>query len=267
MKTSQWIGVLPAALILLATASGNVSAKETETSKDVYETGAHPRLSLRNINGSLTIQGWNKKEFEVTAVKTVGREEYLDDVEIRRNFDDDHLRIDVKYDDFDDDDENRWHNGSIVSVDFTIRVPYGTEIDAVELVNGDIEIKNVEGDVEVSSVNGEVSGEKLGGHVELATVNGEVSLRADGGVKSIRMHSVNGGVTLVLPKKFDARINAGTVHGSIRAIDGLDVDATKFTGSSMQGTIGKGGLNVDLNTVNGSIEIRHEGEGGSRDKE
>ena len=262
MKASQWIGVLPAALILLATASGPVSAQEKETINNNYDTGSHPRLSLKNINGDLTIQGWDKKRIEVTAVKTVGKKEHLNEVEIHSNMNDDHLRIDVKYD-FDDN----WGRDVTVSVDFTIRVPYGTEIDAVELVNGDIEIQNVEGDVEVSSVNGEVSGEKLGGHVELATVNGEVSLVANGGVKSISMHSVNGGVTLVLPKKFDARINAGTVHGSIRAIDGLDVDATTFTGSSMQGTIGKGGLKVELNTVNGSIEIRHQGEGGSREKE
>ena len=70
-----------------------------------------------------------------------------------------------------------------------------------------------------------------------------------------------------LPKSFDASISAGTLNGDIHAIDGLDVDATNFTGSSMQGKIGKGGLKVDLNTVNGSIEIRREGEGGTRDKE
>jgi DUF4097 and DUF4098 domain-containing protein YvlB len=63
----------------------------------------------------------------------------------------------------------------------------------------------------------------------------------------------------MLPKKFDARIEAGTVHGDITAIDGVDVDATKFTGSSMKGVIGKGTMKVDLSTVNGSIHIGREG--------
>ncbi|HEX6789738.1 MAG TPA: DUF4097 family beta strand repeat-containing protein, partial [Candidatus Krumholzibacteria bacterium] len=148
-----------------------------------------------------------------------------------------------------------------------LRVPSGTVIDAVELVNGDVDVRGIDGDVEISSVNGRVSGEMLGGNVELATVNGEVELVAADGVDSIRMHSVNGGVSLVVPKQFNARIKASTVHGSIRGMDGLDVDTKGWVGSSLQGTLGKGGLRVDLNTVNGSIEIREGSGSGAREKE
>lgn len=251
MNRFRW-SALTLALVLVATA-GTASARKTETINEVYDTGAHPRLSLSNINGDLTIDGWDQNRIEVKAVKSASSQDRLDDMEVRFHMDDDHLTIEVKY-----DDDGDWHDGH-ASVDFTIHVPRGTEVGEVATVNGDVDIVNIGGDVDVSSVNGTVSAERLGGHVDLSTVNGRVSLVADHDVDSIKMHSVNGGVYLVLPKKIDARINAGTVHGHIRAPDGLEVEETHFTGSSMRGTMGKGGMKVDLNTVNGSIEIRRQG--------
>jgi hypothetical protein len=55
------------------------------------------------------------------------------------------------------------------------------------------------------------------------------------------------------------------VHGDITT-DGVDADVTKFVGTAMKGVIGKGTVKVDLNTVNGSIAIRREGEGGAKGK-
>jgi len=252
MNSLRWSVLIPA-LVLVATVTGSVSARETETIKQDYVTSEHPRLSLSNINGDLTIDGWDKNHIELTAVKTASSQERLDDMEVRFRMDDDHLTIEVNYDGDD------WHGTGYAGVDFTLHVPKGTEIDEISMVNGDVDMKNIDGDVDVSSVNGTVSAEGLGGHVDLSTVNGKVSLVAGSQVDSIKLHSVNGGVYLMLPKKIDARINAGTVHGHIRAPDGLEIEETHFTGSSMRGTLGSGGMKVDLNTVNGSIEIRRKG--------
>jgi hypothetical protein len=266
MKSLRLIQAAPAALLLLATVSTPSPAREQVKDVQVYDTGKTPRLSVKNINGGLTIEGWDKNRLEVTVTKTAETEEMLGQIDVISRMDDDYLRIEVDLEDL-DRDGNRNYRGDILKVDFEIKVPRGTRIDAVEFVNGNVELSGINGDIDASTVNGRVSGEDLGGDVELATVNGELELVASGDVDSIRMHSVNGGVTLVLPKKFDANISAGTLHGDIRGMNGLEVDATKFTGSSIQGRIGKGGLKVDLNTVNGSIEIRREGEGGAREKE
>jgi len=252
MNSLRWSALLPA-LVLVATVTGSASARQTETIKQDYVTGEHPRVSVSNINGDLTIDGWDKNHIEVTAVKSASSQERLDDMEVRFRMDDDHLTIEVHY------ENDHWHASGHASVDFTLHVPKGTEVNEISMVNGDVEIANIDGDVEVSSVNGTVSAQRLGGDVDLSTVNGKVSLEADSDVDSIKMHSVNGGVYLMLPEKIDARINAGTVHGHIRAPDGLEVEETHFTGSSMRGTLGSGGMKVDLNTVNGSIEIRRKG--------
>lgn len=262
MKRLQWIALWPAVLVLATAVTHPASAKTTETINQVYDTGAHPRLSIDNVNGDLTLEGWDKNKIEFTAVKTASNQERLEDLQVECRKDGDRVTIRVKY-----PHENTFsgHGDEGPRVDFTVHVPRGTEIDRIEFVNGDVEITNVEGDVEVSSVNGRVSGTKLGGDVNLSTVNGDVELVATSNISSIRLNSVNGDLKLMLPKKFDARIEAGTLHGDITAIDGIDVDATKFTGSSMQGVIGKGTMRVDLNTVNGSIQIRHEGSKGDRE--
>lgn len=261
MKRLRWIALAPAALALSMAVTRDASAKVTDTNTTVFDTSSHPRLSIKNINGDLIVEGWNKNTIEVTAVKTAKNQEDLDNVQIFSEKNGDRVAIRVEYKHNHDD----WDNNQTGAVDFTLHVPAGTEIDRVEFVNGDIEITGVDGDVEASSVNGEVSGRKLGGDVNLSTVNGEVELVATSDISSIRMNSVNGDITLLLPKKFDARIEAGTLHGDITAIEGADVDATRFSGTSMRGVIGKGTMKVDLNTVNGSIQIRRDGEGGKKE--
>jgi DUF4097 and DUF4098 domain-containing protein YvlB len=266
MKASLVIRLVSVVLVLFATVPAGVSARVEVKDVQVFDTGRQPRLSLKNINGNLTVEGWDKDRIEVTIVKTASSQELMEKIRVEARMDDNYLRIVGDFEDMDDDD-GRNFNSKIAKIEFALKVPHGTRIHTIELINGNVELHNIEGDVDASSVNGRVSGEKLGGDVELATVNGEVSLVASGSVDSIRLHSVNGSVTLVLPKSFDANISAGTLHGDIYGMNGLDVDEARFTGSSMQGKIGKGGLKVDLNTVNGSIEIRREGEGGTREKE
>jgi len=257
------IGICLLALAALVLATGPATARETETINQSYPVGRDARLSLKNVNGDVTIEGSDADRFEVTAVKSADSKKRLDDVEVRLRMDGDHLSIEV------DMDEHLWsrHNHESLRVDFTVRVPRSARIDAVELVNGDLELRNITGDVDASSVNGDVTGEALGGSVELSAVNGGVSLLANGNAESIDLSSVNGGVKLVLPKKIDARIEANTVHGSIRSSDGLDVDTSSFVGSSLKGTIGKGGMKIELDTVNGSIEIRREGDAPARGRE
>jgi len=261
MKALHSLATWSAALMLAATVTQSASAGRTETIHRSYDTRATPRLSVENINGDLAIDGWDQNRIEISAVKQAPTSERLDDLRVTMEQDGDDVTIRVEY-----PRQNNFTDGEGPRVDFTIHVPRGTRVARVEFVNGDVDISGVSGDVEASSVNGGISGEKLGGHVDLSTVNGGVKLLAVGGAGPIRLNSVNGDVTLILPKQFDARIVAGTLHGDITAIDGIDVDAKQFAGSSMRGVIGKGTMKVDLNTVNGSIDVRREGEGGGREK-
>ncbi len=258
--TSMTIAVATLAALALAVSaagrSGRDSSKsERDETKYDFDTGKHPRLSLSNLNGGAVVTGWDRDAIEVTASKsTSGPRENLDDVKVKCDMDSDHLQIEVDYDElFDRDDD--WDDDG-VTVEFEIRVPRGIEIDAVELINGSLEITDVTGDVEASSVNGAVAGKQLGGVVRLSTVNGDVSLSNVIGDDAIRLSSVNGSVTLTLPNKVNAKISASTVHGDVRGDLGHGVT---HSGSSMDAVIGTGGRRIELGTVNGDIKIRRAG--------
>jgi hypothetical protein len=226
-------------------------ARETEVINQVYQVGKGARLSLSNLNGATTVTGWDQNTIEVVATKRASSRARLDDASVRFDLKDDHLRIEVDYD-FDRADGYNQNDG-MVSVEFEIRAPRDVTIRRIELVNGGLDISDLSGDVSVSSVNGDVTGENLSGETHLATVNGDVSLSSVKGHDAIELSSVNGSVTLYLPRNVNAKLSASTVHGDIHGDLGHGVT---HAGSSMDAVLGNGGPRIELGTVNGDIRIR-----------
>ena len=233
--------------------------QETDVDKQTYGVGKNARLSLSNLNGTVTVTGWDKNEFEVTVTKRAGSREQLDDANVQVDFNDDYLHIEVDYD-FDNDGEEdetvTFDGDDLVDVDFEIRAPRHAEIRRIELVNGGLEISDLTGDVNAASVNGNVSGENLSGESHLSTVNGNVKLTGVTKHDEIELSSVNGSVTLYLPKNVNAKLTASTVHGDIRGDLGHGVT---HAGNSMDAVLGTGGPRIELGTVNGNIRIRRAG--------
>jgi putative adhesin len=142
-----------------------------------------------------------------------------------------------------------------VAVDFTVHLPAGLHLYA-NTVNGDIEAEGLGGNVKASTVNG---GIRLStkGYGEAVTVNGSIyaSLGRADWTDGVDFHTVNGGITLELPASFSAEVRAETVNGDIETEFPLTVTG-RFGPRHMRGTIGTGGRELDLGTVNGSIRLR-----------
>lgn len=139
-------------------------------------------------------------------------------------------------------------------VDFRIEVPAGVDLVA-GTVNGDVEVRRIEGDVKASTVNGDVDVES-GGTAEASTVNG--SIRASMASKlaeDLRFKTVNGSVTVSLPAGTNADVEATTVNGALESDFPLTVQG-RFSNRRMRGTIGDGGPVLRMETVNGSVTIR-----------
>ena len=142
-----------------------------------------------------------------------------------------------------------------VKVEFTVRVPTGVRF-VGRTVNGGITALGLKGDVEAHTVNAGVEIETAG-LAEADTVNGSISAqvgRADwtGGA---RFNTVNGGISLTLPADVNADVDAKTVNGSIDTDFPITVQG-KIGRRSLHGRIGSGGRALELETVNGSIELR-----------
>ena len=96
----------------------------------------------------------------------------------------------------------------------------------------------------------------LAGEADLATVNGSIDANYTSlnNVREIKLKSVNGSVNLTLPQSPNADVEASVVNGSITTDFPLTVKG-HFVGKSMSGTLGSGGVHIELNNVNGSIHI------------
>jgi DUF4097 and DUF4098 domain-containing protein YvlB len=248
---------LGAVLVSTAFLTTMSAAKDQrEELNQVYEVGKSPSLSLSNLNGAARITGWDRSTIEVKAVKsTSGSRERLDDATVKFDMKDDHLRIQVEY----EDDGGR--NNDDFKVEFEIHVPRGTRVDTIKLVNGDLDVSGITAEVEASAVNGDVTGTQLTGAVQLSTVNGDVSLTNIAGGDPIQLKSVNGSVTIVLPGDINAKLSASTVHGDI---SGDFEHGFTYAGLSMDVVLGSGGTSIDLDTVNGDIRIRRADSNDSR---
>jgi DUF4097 and DUF4098 domain-containing protein YvlB len=73
-------------------------------------------------------------------------------------------------------------------------------------------------------------------------------------VRDIKLKSVNGSIELGLPDSPNAQIKASTVSGGIRTDFPLQVQGG-YVGKSLSGTLGSGGMRIEVSNVNGSIHI------------
>jgi hypothetical protein len=149
-------------------------------------------------------------------------------------------------------------NNNDVRVEFTVRVPAGVRFIG-RSVNGEVQADSLTSDVVANTVNGKI---RIGtsGWVEAKTVNGSISARMGqtAGTRPIELETVNGGIDLELPPAMNATLHASTVNGSISTDFPLMIHG-KLTGREITGAIGQGGPELNLRTVNGSIDLRRSG--------
>ena len=243
-------GILALASVVLVQAREDLREEFHQT----YPLSADGRVSLHNVNGSVHITAWDQNEVKVDAIKRARTQEALKETEIVVDHRADAVEIRTRY------PERRERNRDGASVDYTLSVPRRARLDDIKTVNGSVEISGLGGEVRAAAVNGVVLGLRLVGEVVLSTVNGRVEAefeRLEG--KPVSLKSVNGAVVLRLPKDAGARLKASTVHGSINSDFDLAVRHLNFgPGRDVETTLGPGGPDVRLQTVNGSIQLRRQ---------
>jgi hypothetical protein len=142
-----------------------------------------------------------------------------------------------------------------VEVSFNVRVPAGVRFTG-RTVNGDVEALNLTADVDASTVNGSVN-VSTAGLASARTVNGSITAamgRADWS-NELEFNTVNGAIELSLPAGLSAEVEAETLNGDIQTDFPMTVTG-RFSKRHLTGTIGGGGRELRLKTVNGSVSIR-----------
>lgn len=236
---------------------------ETEKFGQTYPLNANGRVSLSNVNGSITVEAWDRNEVKLEYVKTADSKERLADVEIKIDSKPEYFSIETKYDWKTMNNSGQWKNHGNLQVDYHLSVPRGAVLNELETVNGSVTVSNFVNFTKVSAVNGSVNAANLRGTANLSTVNGEVAADFDQleiGSK-ITLTTVNGRVNLVIPSDSNATLKADSLNGNISNDFGLPVRKGKYIGRDMYGRIGSGEVKIRLSSVNGGLSIGRKNDG------
>jgi hypothetical protein len=152
-----------AALVLTAADASLAQRSEkpelTEEFHQTYPLAAGGRLSLSNINGAVKVEVWERAEVKVDAVKRAHTAERLREAQIKVDASSSRVRIETEYPEsamrWSERDGERHENPA--SVEYTLTVPRGVNIDEINLINGNLNIAGVTGPVKASSINGRLT--------------------------------------------------------------------------------------------------------------
>lgn len=218
-------------------------------------------IEIRNINGPIHAVPSKDGRLEVVAIRT-SRHYDPAEVKIESFVDGDHLVFCSVYPAKAGNPENTCdsrgsHNSSTsdVQVEYRVKVPAGVRFDA-HTVNGDVDVDGLAGPVDAKTVNGEIK-VSTASWAEAATVNGSVNVAMSGRgwPDALDFKTVNGDIVLNLEGAPDADLVAETMHGAIDSEFPLEVTG-RVRRNRLAGTLGKGGTDLALATLNGSIELR-----------
>lgn len=235
---------------------------EIEKFEQTYPLSKNGNVSVSNVNGSITIEAWDREEVRLEATKIADSKDTLADVEIRVQSSSNSFNVEADY------RNSKWNdkrNEGVrkLEVQFRLSVPRGAVLDEIETVNGSVTVSNFANSTKVSAVNGNVSATNLRGTASLSTVNGEVNAdfdRVDDGTR-IDLSTVNGQVNLTLPSDVNATVKADSLNGNISNDFGLPVRKGQYVGRDLYGRIGSGGTQIKLSSVNGNLSIAKKNDG------
>lgn len=232
----------------------------TEEFHQTYALSADGRIDLENINGDVHITSWDQNQVKVDAVKYADSKERLDEAKIEIDARNDSISIRTHYPEH--DRHSNWdEHDRTASVEYTLTVPRAARLDEIKLINGELSVSDVKGEVRASCINGRLEAKNLAGNARLSTVNGHLEARFDQlSGRTVELNSVNGSVDLTIPSDSNAEVEANTVSGNIENDFGLHVNR-HMVGHDLRGEIGSGATRIELHNVNGRIDIRHAQDG------
>ena len=236
---------------------------ETERQENSYPFSLGGKVEVSNINGSVTVNTWEKPEIKLEVVKIADSKEQLAEMRVEVEAEQESFRVTVDFGNWSGKERTKWRNNGKSVANITLTVPRTAVLDEIHSINGNVTVTNATSFTKASAINGTVRGNNLRGDVKLSAINGTVEADCDqllpGNV--ISLSTVNGKARLLLPSDSNATVRAGSLNGEIANDFGLPVRKGEFIGRDLYGRIGSGDAKVKLESVNGQLEIKRKADG------
>ena len=269
-----------------------VAASPAVEAERLIVESAPSLLVLRNLDGSVRIDSYDGEKVRASvAIRIYTRERGLDALAaeyaaslVSVSHDEQRLEIVTEPKERPDTLE--------VFADYAIQVPHGMSVDLVsengnvrigddcgsveiEGRNADIAVLSPRGQVTIRTTNGRISVLNAQEETHLETINGNIyaymkggSLRAgttngalvahlqDPQVTDCDLTTRNGGITVVLAKSCSAQLEARTARGTVKSDYFVNTAQGIERRRHLRGSIGQGGTQLTMDTLNGNIWIK-----------
>lgn len=155
-----------------------------------------------------------------------------------------------------------WHvnnsGGDDTKVHFTVHMPKNLRFSGNN-INGNVTAQGMGRFVRAQTVNGSVKVSTTS-YAEGWTVNGSVHvvMGSSDWKGKLKFESVNGAIELQFPDDLSTDIDIKSLNGSISSDFPLTISGG-FVGHTAHGRIGNGGRALQINTVNGGIDLKKSG--------
>ncbi len=285
-KHIKALGVLYITLGL--SASSAIAYTHEEVFQKTVPAADISKLSVRNLNGNISVQPWDRPEIQIEAKKRVNHssqekaEEYARKIEIAVETKEGTVEVRTvlpgQKDDWD------WVEGLFsldwlfeghlrgTAVSYAISAPRrmdtelmstngGVQIGAMEgradlrTTNGILKAEGAKGELKGRTTNGAISLSGLAGGCDASTTNGKITVEfLSLGGQGCELRTTNGGIRVTLPENVRADLEAATTNGTITSELPLSLQG-EISKRRMEGKINGGGPPLRLRTTNGSISI------------
>lgn len=228
------------------------SHKEAFTKSAAFNSDG--TVVVENVNGSIEIQSWDKNEILIEGEKLAKSEEELQRIGLTIDTSPTKAVVKVHL-----PKRTGFFGGTIrAAVRLKLMVPAHANLDKINTVNGAVTLKGLQGPVETHTVNGAISAHDLGDNATLKTVNGGIraSFTTITSGQVLSAETVNGGITVTLPKNAGIAVKASVVNGHIDCDFPLKLEGGRVSKRHLDATIGDGGASLRIATVNGGISLK-----------
>jgi len=201
------------------------------------------RVSLKNVNGDITVTAWDQPKAEVNVIRRGGS-----DRSAQVFFTNTGGNLSVR---------TAAPNRGNQDVRFEVKLP--RELGRVELssLNGVIKLSDVTAEILIDGTNSAIELANVAGVSRVHTVNGSIKAALlEASDRGMEFESTNGSIDLTVPPGFEADLDASTIHGGITIDETFGVPVEKgIVGQKAKGEIGKGGERLRLATTNGNVKL------------
>lgn len=224
-----------------------VSGDETVITK-TFKLADGATFSIQNLNGPVTIEGWDADEAEVKITKHGGSAAERRGAPVMHTYSEKELSFRTPPQSY----------AGLEEVEYEVKLPRRMGPVQINTIRSNIELSDLDAPVTVNVQQGNIELSNVRGATNAQTTQGniEVSLESLASGAAQSFNAINGNLTLQLSPQVNADLQAETINGDIEIDDdfGLKIEK-RMVGQRLAGPIGKGGPRLVAKAISGDIKI------------